>query len=205
MSNTSRVGRRTHVVECRATSGTSLGGSLAFPGTLSEAQHPDVIVIAMSPSSRHITKPVCQITYSLRGAGLEVSVLVLSSGTGTSSEVAPSDTLGASVMSISEQEMSQIRRHRLAVIHVGNVPSHFIPKIKQILEDIDVPAIVVSQAPFDFEDLSSAGIRTVGRELAETRGYVLDIVNGIARGQRCPPAKIDEIVAKTRRALRFAK
>ncbi len=202
MRNSWRVGRRTHVVQCRVTSGTAVGGSLAFPGTLAEAQNPDVIVVAMSPSSRHITKPVCQITYSLRAAGIEASVLVLSSGTGTSSEVAPTNTLGTSVMSISEQEVEQLCRHRLAIIHVGNVPSHFIPKISQILTAADMPAIVISQAPVSFDQLSREGIRVKNaRELGDTAGWVVDMVDSVIRGQRCTPSKIDEIVAKTRRAL----
>jgi methyl-coenzyme M reductase subunit C len=199
-----RMGRRTHIVECRATSGTAIGGNLAFPGTFSEAQQPDIIVVAMSPSPRHITKPVCQITYSLRGAGLEVSVLVLSAGTGTSSETAPRNSLGASLMELSDLEVHQIKRHRIAIIHVGNVPFHFIPKIKLILSRVDTSAIILSQAVLNFEDLVANGIRVdipFDRDW-ETEGRVVDLVNGIVRGQRCPQGKIDEIVFKTRKALK---
>lgn len=200
-----RVGRKTHVVECRATSGTAIGGNLAFPGTLSEAEHPDIIVLAMSPSSRHITKPVCQITYSLREAGLNVSVLVLSSGTGTSSEMAPRNTVGASIMSITEKERHQISLHKIVMIHVGNVPSHFIPKIKEILMNVDTPAIVLSQAPITFSDLASNGIRVLDSSIVEqnpeTSGQVIDLVNGIVRGQRCTQHKIEEIVTKARKAM----
>lgn len=198
-----RVGRKTHIVECRAASGTAVGGNLAFPGTLSEAEHRDIIVVAMSPTPRHITKPVCQITYSLREAGLNVSVLVLSSGTGTSSEMAPRNTVGASIMSISEKERLQISGHKIVLIHVGNVPSHFIPKIKQILLNVETPAIMLSQAPVSFEDLVSNGIGVLGdNDALETKGRVVDVVSGIVRGQRCTQKKIDEIITKTRKALR---
>jgi methyl-coenzyme M reductase subunit C len=204
--NDGRVGRKTHVVECRASSGTAIGGSLAFPGTMSEAQYPDVIVVAMSPGSRHITKPVCQITYALREAGLNVSVLVLASGTGVSSEEAPSNTLGSSIMSISDQEVVQVSKHAVAIIHVGNVPSHFIPKIKEILSRARVHALIVSQAPIDFDDLARAGIETKWSDgTLETGGRVIDLVNGVVRGQRCSQIKINEIVAKTKHALTVVK
>jgi methyl-coenzyme M reductase subunit C len=204
MEEESSLGRRTHVIECRSTAGVSLGGSLAFPGTISEAQHPDIIVVAMSSSSRHITKPICQITYSLRNAGLEVSVLVLSSGGGTPQALAPRNTLGASIMSVTPQESIQISRHRLAIIHVGNVPLHFIPKIKEILKDADVPALVISQASITFDDLAAAGIRTPSEQsrTAETKGIVVELVNGIVRGQRCAQEKIDEIITKAQWTLK---
>jgi len=201
-----KIGRKTHIVECRATSGLLERGDLAFPGTLSESQHLDIIVIAMSASSRHITKPVCQITYALRNAGLNVSVLVLSSGGGMPEELSPRNTLGSSVMSISRQESLQIARYKLAIIHVGNVPSHFIPKIKKILKNVEIPAIVVSQASIDFDDLALNGIRTphTDGESVETKGIVIDLVDGVVRGQRCPPSKINEIIIKVKSALRLS-
>jgi methyl-coenzyme M reductase subunit C len=200
---TEPIGRKTHVVECRAASGTALGGNLAFPGTLSEAERPDIIVVAMSPSPRHITKPVCQITYSLREAGMDVSVLVLSAGTGNSSETAPRNTVGASLMELTDLEVAQMMRHKIVLIHVGNVPFHFIPKIKLILSKANILAIVISQAAVSFEELASNGIRvhSIAEGEWETDGMVVDLVNGIVRGQRCSQAKIDEIVLKTRNAL----
>ncbi len=206
MRDEGRVGRRTHVVECRSSSGGARGGDLAFPGTTSEAEHPDIIVVAMSSSSRHITRPVCQITYALREAGFEVSVIVLAAGSGTPGDSAPTNTLGTSIMSVTPSEMAQIARHRLAIIHVGNVPSHFIPKIRELLREVDVPALVISQARIDMDDLLANGIRTGEREpeRAETAGRVVDLVNGVVRGQRCSSAKIGEIISKTGRAMREA-
>jgi methyl-coenzyme M reductase subunit C len=202
-----RMGRKTHVVACRAASGTAVGGNLAFPGTLSEAQQPDIIVVAMSPSPRHITKPICQITYSLREAGLEVSVLVLSSGTGNSMETAPRNTVGASLMELTDLEAHQIMRHKVALIHVGNVPFHFIPKIQLILSRTNVPAIVISQAEVSFDDLIKNGIGTSGSSPIGNKeeGRVVDLVNGVVRGQRCSSEKINEIVLKTRNALKNAR
>ena len=60
------IGRTTQVVDCRESMGLAKGGGLAQRGTLSEATKPDVIAIAMSPGRRHITKPVCEMTYGLR-------------------------------------------------------------------------------------------------------------------------------------------
>ena len=63
------IGRATQVVDCRESMGLAKGGGLAQRGTLSEATKPDVIAIAMSPGRRHITKPVCEMTYGLRTGG----------------------------------------------------------------------------------------------------------------------------------------
>jgi methyl coenzyme M reductase subunit C len=76
------IGRQTQVVDCRESMGLAKGGGLAQRGTLSEAAQPDVIAIAMSPGRRHITKPVCEITYGLRREGIQTSVLVLEAGSG---------------------------------------------------------------------------------------------------------------------------
>jgi methyl-coenzyme M reductase subunit C len=86
---------------------------------------------------------------------------------------------------------------------VGNVPSHFIPKIKKILMDIEIPVLVISQAPTSFEDLASQGIGTSITTTwpVMTKGRVVEMVDGVVRGQRCSPEKIEEIIAKTRRTL----
>ncbi|MCP8311150.1 MAG: hypothetical protein L6N94_06600, partial [Candidatus Methylarchaceae archaeon HK01M] len=66
------VGRKTQVIDCRETMGVGLGGELAQSGTISESESKEVIVLSMSPDRRHVTKPVCEITYGLREAGIEV-------------------------------------------------------------------------------------------------------------------------------------
>jgi methyl-coenzyme M reductase subunit C len=86
---------------------------------------------------------------------------------------------------------------------VGNVPSHFIPKIKKILMDTEIPALVISQAPTSYEALASQGIRTAIDMTwpVLTKGRVVEMIDGVVRGQRCSPEKIEEIIAKTRKTL----
>ena len=127
------IGRTTQVVDCRESMGLAKGGGLAQRGTLSEATKPDVIAIAMSPGRRHITKPVCEMTYGLRREGIQTSVLVLEAGTGVP-ESFPQGSRGyGPTFGLSEKEVEQIARHKIAVFHLGNVRSHVIFKAKEIL------------------------------------------------------------------------
>jgi methyl-coenzyme M reductase subunit C len=70
-----------------------------------------------------------------------------------------------------------------------------VKKIGAILKDADIPAIVVSQTPLDFEDFAEAGIRTRSvkpkDEYILTRGKVMEIVTGITRGETCPRDKLN--------------
>ena len=75
------IGRCTHVVDCREASGMGRGGSLAQRGTFAECGT-DVCAVAMSPGRRHITKPVCEITFGLREANVLTSTMVLNAGAG---------------------------------------------------------------------------------------------------------------------------
>ena len=59
------IGRKTRFVECREARGMGVGGSLAQRATISDSGR-DVVAVAMGPGKRHITKPVCEITYGLR-------------------------------------------------------------------------------------------------------------------------------------------
>jgi len=195
-----RIGRETQVIDCRETAGLALGGGLAQRGTFSEAEKPDIIVLSMGPSARHITKPICEITYGLREAGFQVSVLVLKAGIGPPEEFPGGPMPGAGVSGITPEEEEQIARHKLAIIHHGNVPRHFAHKSKVFLRNVNIPAIVVCQAPADFKDFAEVGVRTkaVEPEKPETKGIVVDIVTGVIRGQTCPQAKIDEIIRKVK-------
>ena len=76
-----RIGRHISFVECRESMGMGQGGGLAQRATISESGR-DVVAIAMGPGRRHITKPVCEITYALREEGIDTSVLVLNAGAG---------------------------------------------------------------------------------------------------------------------------
>ncbi len=185
------------MVDCRESMGLAKGGGLAQRGTLSEATKPDVIAIAMSPGRRHITKPVCEMTYGLRREGIQTSVLVLEAGTGVP-ESFPQGSRGyGPTFGLSEKEIEQVARHKIAVLHLGNVRSHVIHKAKEVLAQVDIPVVVVAQCPMDMEDFAREGIKTATvkppRQKIETKGEVVDIVTGITRGATCTRVKLNTL------------
>ncbi|MBT8508082.1 methyl-coenzyme M reductase I operon protein C [Methanomicrobiaceae archaeon CYW5] len=195
------IGRVTQVVDCRESMGMGKGGGLAQRGTISECRHPDVIVVGMSPGRRHVTKPVCDITSALRREGVEfsVSTLVLNAGSGVPAD-APKiagSVLGA-YFGLSAKEVSQIEQHKVAILHHGNVRSHVVEKVRFILAQADVKAVVVSQAPIDYEDLAKVGVKTAyvmpPEGAIRTKGTVVAIVGGVTRGQTPPREKLSEVI-----------
>lgn len=166
------------------------GGGIAQRGTISESRYPDVIVVGMSPGRRHVTKPVCDITSALRREGVEfsVSTLVLNAGSGLPPDAprVSGAVLGA-YFGLTEKEIRQIEQHKVAILHHGNVRSHVVQKVRFILEHVNIPAIVVSQAPVDYEDFAREGVKTAyvlpPPENVKTRGTVMAIVSGVTRGQ----------------------
>jgi methyl-coenzyme M reductase subunit C len=191
------IGRTTQVVDCRESMGLAKGGGLAQRGTLSEAASPDVIAIAMSPGRRHITKPVCEITYGLRREGIQTSVLVLEAGTGVPESFPQASRGYGPTFGLNEREVEQIARHKIAVLHLGNVRSHVIHKTREVLGLVDIPAIVVAQCPIDFEDFAKEGIKTSvvkpPTQLTMTKGEVVDIVTGVTRGATCTRVKLNTL------------
>jgi len=195
------IGRVTQVVDCRETAGMGKGGSLAQRGTISECRYPDVIVVGMSPGRRHVTKPVCDITSALRAQGIEfsVSTMVLNAGSGLPADApkAAGHVLGA-YFGINEKEIEQINQHKLAVLHLGNVRSHVVAKARSILQNCDVPAVVVCQVPVDFEDFALVGVKThyvmPEEENIHTKGTVMAIVTGVTRGQTPSREKIADVI-----------
>jgi methyl-coenzyme M reductase subunit C len=191
------IGRTTQVVDCRESMGLAKGGGLAQRGTLSEATRPDVIAIAMSPGRRHITKPVCEITYGLRREGIQTSVLVLDAGTGVPESFPQASRGYGPTFGIMPKEIEQIGRHKIAVIHLGNIKSHVIYKTRDILALVDIPAVVVAQCPVDFEDFAREGVKTrlvkPPKKNLATVGTVVDIVTGITRGATCGRAKLNTL------------
>lgn len=188
------------------------GGGLAQRGTISECRHPDVIVVGMSPGRRHVTKPVCDITSALRREGVEfsVSTLVLNAGSGVppdSPKIAGS-VLGA-YFGLTEKEIEQIEEHKVAILHHGNVRSHVVQKVRFILEHVDVKAVVVSQAPIDYEDLAKEGVKTAfvmpSPDKVRTRGRVEAIVSGVTRGQTPTREKMAEVIAAVTRLMKEEK
>lgn len=193
-------------MDCREAMGLGRGGGLAQRGTLSEAARPDVVAIAMTPGRRHITKPVCEITQGLRREGIQVSVLVLEAGAGI-----PMDEVGSSTASkgygasfgLSAKEIEQIARHKLVLLHMGNVNSHILLKTKKILKYINIPAVIACEYPIDFEDFAKAGIKTrvIKPKNPETEGTVVAIVSGITRGETCSRIKLNELAKEIRYIL----
>jgi methyl-coenzyme M reductase subunit C len=194
------IDRETQVVDCRCGGGLGRGGGLAQRGTLAEAGHSDVVAIAMSPGQRHITKPVCEITYGMRKENIQVSVLVLYSGSGI-----PGSGLVTGSFVMSPVEVAQIEMHKLAVIHFGNIKDHVLRKTREILSKANIPAIIVSQIPVDFEDFAEAGIKTrlvmPREENIRTKGIVMDMISGVTRGDYCPRDKLNLIVKTVKTAL----
>lgn len=206
------IGRVTQVVDCRESMGMGKGGGLAQRGTISECRHPDVIVVGMSPGRRHVTKPVCDITSGLRREGVEfsVSTLVLNAGSGVPPD-APKiagSVLGA-YFGLTEKEIEQIEEHKVAILHHGNVRSHVVQKIRFILEHVDVKAVVVSQAPIDYEDLAKEGVKTAfvmpPPDKIRTRGSVEAIVSGVTRGQTPTREKMADVIAAVTRLMKEEK
>ena len=70
---------------------------------------------------------------------------------------------------------------------------------------VDMPAVVVCQAPVDFEDFARIGVRTryvmPKPENIGTKGEIVEIVNGVIRGSTISQSKLDEIVSKVKKHL----
>jgi len=204
------VGRVTQVVDCRAAMGMGKGGGIAQRGTISECRYPDVIVVGMSPGRRHVTKPVCDITSALRREGIEysISTLVLNAGSGVPPDARDigGGVLGA-YFGLTDTEIQQIERHKVAILHHGNVRSHVVHKVRFILQACDVKAVVVSQAPVDFEDFAKVGVKTAlvmpPPEKVKTRGTVMAIVSGVTRGQTPSREKMAEVIHAVMRLIKI--
>ncbi|HPT74563.1 MAG TPA: methyl-coenzyme M reductase I operon protein C [Methanomassiliicoccaceae archaeon] len=197
-----KIGRHLSFVECRESRGLGVGGGLAQRATISESGR-DVVAVAMGPGKRHITKPVCEITYALREEGIDTSVIVINAGAGVPAD-APDMSTG-SIFGLDQLEVDRIHQFKLALIHLGNVRNHIIYKARLILRNVDLPAVVVCQAPVDFEDFARIGVKTrVVRPREEdvaTKGEIVEIVTGVIRGATSPQHKLDEIVSKVRKHL----
>jgi methyl-coenzyme M reductase subunit C len=192
--------------------GMGKGGGIAQRGTISECRYPDVIVVGMSPGRRHVTKPVCDITSGLRQQGVEysISTLVLNAGSGV-----PPDAprIGGAVIGayfgLTEKEIAQIEKHKVAILHHGNVRSHVVHKVRFILERCDVQAVVISQAPVDFEDFAKEGVKTAlvmpPEDRIRTRGTVMAIVSGVTRGQTPTRGKMVEVISSVMKLMKNSR
>ncbi len=195
------VGRETQVVACRKGQGLGLGGGIAQRGTFAKAWKNDVIAVAMSPGTRHVPKPVCEITTELRDRGINTGELVLYGGDGTPAD-APIHGGGLGIaFGLEPKEIDIIAGHKLAILHHGNVKQHFIYKTRFVLKRADIPAIILSQCPVSFEDFERIGVSTRFKE-GGTPGKVVAIVSGIIRHESVPQEKLNEIVGKVKMCLR---
>nr|P11567.1 RecName: Full=Methyl-coenzyme M reductase operon protein C [Methanococcus voltae]CAA30631.1 mcrD [Methanococcus voltae PS]prf//1515346C methyl coenzyme M reductase assocd ORF 2 [Methanococcus voltae] len=181
--------------------GLGQGGGLAQRGTFAEGLKNDVVVVALSPGRRHLTKPVCEITYGIRESGIQTSVQVLNAGSGLPAD-AP-NSLG-STFGLKPEEVEQVNRHKLCIIHFGNVKSHVVYKARLFLRFVTILTIVVCQTPIDMEDFAKIGIKTADVIPIEpkTKGTIVEIVTGVVRGESSPQSKIDEIIEKIKKHLK---
>ncbi|MDN5357846.1 MAG: methyl-coenzyme reductase subunit [Candidatus Methanomethylophilaceae archaeon] len=197
-----QIGRHLSFVECREAMGLGVGGALAQRATISDSGR-DVVAVAMGPGKRHITKPVCEITYALREEGIDTSVLVVNAGSGVPSD-APDVSTG-SRFGLDPLEVDRMRQFKVVLIHLGNVRKHIIYKARLILRNVDLPAIIVAQCPVDFEDFAVIGVKTAHvmppDDEIQTQGEIVHIVTGVIRGVTCPQEKLDEIVSKVQSML----
>ncbi|MCX6651527.1 MAG: methyl-coenzyme M reductase I operon protein C [Methanomassiliicoccales archaeon] len=196
------IGRKTRFVECRESRGMGIGGSLAQRATISDSGR-DVVAVAMGPGKRHITKPVCEITYGLREEGIDISVLVVTAGSGVPTD-APDVSTG-SLFGLDPIEVARIQQFKVMLIHLGNVRNHIIYKARLILRNVDLPAVIVCQAPVDFEDFARIGCKTrlvMPKDSdINTKGTIQEIITGVVRGTTVSQVKLDEIVSKVKQTM----
>lgn len=194
------IGRLTHVVDCRETMGMGEGGGIAQRGTFAECGA-DVLAVAMSPGKRHITKPVCEITFALREANILTSTMVLNSGAGVPHD-APAAS-GGSLFGLTDKEIEQMNKFKLLVVHLGGVRNHIIYKARLILRNVDKPFVIICEYPVDWEDFAKIGVKTakVMPVDVKTQGTIVNTINGVIRGETAPQDKLDEIIKKVKLAL----
>ncbi len=201
-----KMGRYLSFVECRESMGLGVGGGLAMRATISESGR-EVVAVAMGPGRRHITKPVCEITYALREEGIDTSVLVVNAGSGVPAD-APDMTTGTH-FGLDPIEVDRLRQFKVILIHLGNVRMHIVYKARLILRNVNLPAIIVAQCPVDYEDFAAVGIKTSRvmppDDKIQTQGEIVEIVTGVVRGVTCPQSQLDEIVSKVQSMLPEAR
>lgn len=195
------IGRCTHVVDCRETSGMGEGGGIAQRGTFAECGT-DVLAVAMSPGRRHITKPVCEITFALRESNVLTSTIVLNAGAGVPHDAHAS---GGALFGVTDKEIEQMNKFKLLVIHLGGVKNHIIYKARLILRNVNKPCIIICESPADGEDFAKIGVKTSqvmpDEDNIKTKGTIVNIVSGVIRGETAPQNKLDEIIRKVKLAL----
>ena len=94
---------------------------------------------------------------------------------------------------------------KLLVIHLGGVKNHLIYKARLILRNVNKPCIIICESPVDCEDFAKIGVKTSkvmpSEDDIKTEGHIVDIVNGVIRGETISQEKLDEIIRKVKLAL----
>ena len=194
------IGKSTHIVDCRETRGVGEGGGIAQRGTYAQCGD-ELLAVAMSPGRRHITKPVCEITFALRESNIQTSTLVLNAGSGVPKD-APTGG-GQGLFGVKPKEIAQMNRHKVVLFHFGGVKNHIIYKARHVLKNINKPVIIISQYPLDFEDFAKIGVKTVAvmPEEPVTQGTIVELITDVIRGETCTQQKLDEIITKVENTL----
>ena len=194
------IGRCTHLVDCRETRGLGEGGGIAQRGTFAECGS-DVLAVAMSPGRRHITKPVCEITFGLREANLLTSTMILDAGSGVPHDAHAGGAGNA--FGLTDKEVEQMQKFKVIVVHLGGVRNHITYKARLILRNVNKPCVIICEYPVDFEDFAKIGVKTakVMPDEVKTEGKIMNIVSGVIRGQTVSQEKLDEIIRKVRLTL----
>jgi methyl-coenzyme M reductase subunit C len=129
--------------------------------------------------------------------------MVVNAGSGVPAD-APDMTTG-SYFGLDPIEVERIQQFKVALIHLGNVRMHIVYKARLILRNVDIPAIIVAQCPVDYEDFAAVGVKTKAvmppDDKIDTKGTIIEIVNGVVRGVTCSQDKLDEIVSKVQSML----
>jgi methyl-coenzyme M reductase subunit C len=177
--------------------GVAVTAGVAQRGTMSLARKYDVLVIGMSGTKRHVFKPVCEISMGLRERGIELSVMILTTGEGVPEDTPGTLAIKANVMRLTPREVEQMKPAKVVIAHFGNVRTHVIYKARMLLRNAENPFVIVCQAPLDFEDFARIGVLTKYvrplKEKVGTKGHIAGIVTDVTRGVTCPESKIDEI------------
>ncbi|PAV06564.1 methyl-coenzyme M reductase I operon protein C [Methanosphaera cuniculi] len=194
------IGRFTHIVDCRETRGIGEGGGIAQRGTYAKSGN-ELVCVAMSPGHRHITKPVCEITFALREAHIETSTLVLNAGSGVPKD-APGGG-GSGLFGVTPKEVLQMEKHNIILFHFGGVKNHIVYKARHALRNLTKPIIIIAQYPLDFEDFAKVGINTkaVRPEKSESKATIVEIITDVIRGESCTQQKLDEIIDKVNQTI----
>jgi methyl-coenzyme M reductase subunit C len=84
-----------------------------------------------------------------------------------------------------------------------------VHKVRYILSACDVQAVVVSQAPVDFEDFAKVGVKTAlvmpPPDKIRTKGTVMAIVSGVTRGQTPTREKMAEVIHAVLRLMKTSQ